>query len=681
MALGFGLRREGQAFDILIKRLSDSNNQPVNDSFHYLCTILYLGLTTRTIHAGFGIKNLPLGRYNFVFEPTAYLTKNNYDVDGLLIASFSDRTGNTFITQGEYFEKNEFQGGQKTYDLDLMIGGQLLQIKGDLYTLSDLEAYDQKYLGGELNTYSWEDVERNYEDQLPFTMIGVNEVVTNGNVLYPNISLLEVELKASEELKNPPKISLEIEEGTIIKCWFGISIVEQKISDQVFTYDSNQYKEVPRPELNENRKFYVLDPKRGKYAEYTSNNGEITISGNNFSQLEEGDEIVFYFYESSSLFSDIFTDLLLNKDYGLGKRVKERMIDWFSIIDSNYFCYQNNYFWDGVLESPQNLAQWVSREAPTCLLLPKRLEGKFGLQPENKNQKIKEVFNESNILKGSFTRSTVPLNQRELNKVVIIYTDGRDERKQKISLEVMSKGVYEGTESKREQKKNFSSITRFEQALDVAITSLNSAKIQTEEISFQTDNLALDISPGDLIAVQQRLEQYDYNGSSLITEAKRITDPDDDDFQIFEVFLTNKTRDNYNDSSYFAYVKYYQGDPEGEIYKFSILNTETISMYEDLLTNSDASNVLYLTPLSESNPSAYTWTPFDGDAILIAKATNRDITYRVQSIDFSEEGILIQALNWSEEIFKGTFLDDDRTESDIGSGYKEINGEYVYYRE
>lgn len=675
MSLGFGIRAEGQAFDILIKRLTNENNEPISDSFHYLCTIFYSGRTTRTIHAGFGITNLPLGRYNFVFEPTCTLSNPNEDPDGNTIATQSDRENNTFRTQGDFFEQEVFSSGQRSYDLELNTYGNTLQIIGDIVPLDSnkFTDYDNRFMGGDLVTYSWLNLDRNYEDKLPFTMVGINEVVNQENILYPNVSLLEVEIKASEQLNNPPKISVEIEEGIIIKCWFGWSTVENKLTNIRFTYDPDKYFQVDRPELNESdRDFYVLDPKRGRYSRYIVDNGEILLTDGDFSQLEEGDEVVFYFYESSSLFPDIFSDLLLNQDYGLGSRVKERMIDWYSVVNSNRFCYNNNYFWEKVLESPQNFSQWVSKEASSCLLLPKRLEGKFGLQPEDKNQKIKGVFNEGNILKGTFNRSTIPLNERELNKVTIIYTEGKNERKQKVSLEVMTKGVFEGTESKREQKKNFTSITRFEQALDVALTSLNSAKVQTEEISFQTDNLALDISPGDKIAVQQRLEQYYYNGSGIITSASKITPSEPDLDPIIEVFLTNKTKEDYSiyDS---AYIKYYQGINQGNIEKVNILDNSVLSFYEDYTTNEE--NVLYLASTQE------TTVPSEGDAILIVNMTNSDREYRVQSINFEEEGIGIQALSWSRDIFNGTFLDSDRSEVDIGSGYKEINGEYVYYRE
>lgn len=661
MALGFGIRKIGQAFDISIKRLTDSNNNKLEENWQYSCTMIVRGKSPRTIHAYLGFTNLPKGRYSFKFEPTSIITGDKEDKSGSIVATESQRNNNTFRIASEWYQR-ETSYRTTTYNTNASFEGYTTKIKGQISNLSpqDMSSWEEAYLTDPLE--KWYETELNFEDNLPFTTTSINEIVySEEEVVYPDTSILEIELQASERLTNPPNLSVEIEEGTIIRNFYAWGTVDSKIDN--YTITVNQDITVPHSELEEEEtNLAILDPKRNRTSSFQTSANEINLESS-FSKIEEGDEVVFFFNNSSCLLPDIFADLLLNQQYGIGSLVKPRMIDWESIVTSNRFCYENNYFFDSVIEQKENFNQWITSQAPTCLLLPVRKENKYGLIPESPESPIKAVFNESNILKGTFQRTTVPVSERQLNKVIVVYTDGRSDRKETVSIEALTKEAFEGKAAIREKRKNYSSITRPEQAEDVAILALNSSRFQTEEVSFETDSYGLEIEPGDIIVVQQRVDQFNYNGSGIITDAS------DEDNKI-DLYLDNPLRGNYE--GYSVYIKYYEGNGnlnDGDVIKVDVIdNTEEKLIINDTYETSDGD-------------TASVPVPSPGDPILLVRNQVENRKYRVQKVDINEEGISIQGLQWTPNLIKGTSQDEERSMEELDSGYKMINDDIAIFRE
>lgn len=622
MSLGFGFKGVGQALDVFITRITNEVNQEINSPLEeYLCSIFFYGTSTRKYHTSIGFKNLPKGRYGFKFEPTASLSTDHIDAEGNLLVSASQRGGRTFDIYSTRFDKGD--SNNVAYGLGYTIEGREIIIEGSLRKAGNISAYDRNHLGIKLQTYEWKDLEYSYENTLPFNLTSVNEIVESGEqVRYQELSLLEVKLKASERLTSPPRLSVLIRNGQTIPYYLSWGVVENitggqivinHLSDTVFPYYDTESTDIVN--LSTTLQY------KGNYTSLTEFNVGDTSS------FSVGDEICTFKYAPTSFLPDVFCDLLLDEEYGNGSVINRRMIDFKSIIQSKVFCRNNNLYWDNVISEAQDFASWISGQAISSLLIPLRINGKYGLIPESPDLPVVAVFNESNIIKSSYSLNSVSESETKLNKVLLLYKDGNDERRQTRTVEVISKGAYDGGEPIKEVKKTFEAITNVEQAIDVAIATLNSAKLQKEQISFKTDYGGLDLSPGDIISVQQAINNFDYNATGIILESI-------DNGTYTEIATDKETPLEKDWTNYKAYVKIYD---TGEVREYSI---------------SEASEgKLFLSPNTAPLPA-------EGDPIILFKPEITNKKFRIQAVDIGEDGVSIEALNWTRDILKFTSLDN-----------------------
>lgn len=654
MALGFGFVREAQAFDVFIKRISSPDNvEDPNAFFAYLCTLIYKGQSPRTIHAGFGIRNLPAGRWSFKFEPCPSLERDNVDIDGSLLISGSQRRGNIFLTATDGFENGLYNEGFREYDLDLSLDLGPLRIFGDVAKMgdSDIAGYEAAFLAPNLNSENWKDIERNYETATPMTLTCVNEVVEPENqISYPDVSLLEVELRASERLTNPPSLSVEIENGQVVPHYISWGKVAST-SGNTLSIDSDFHEVCQFPEKLSDVVLveYIINLRSGRTFPGTYTGG-LSLKTDISNDFQAGDEFATYYKTATCLFPNIFCDVLLNQEYGFGAEFEPGLIDFRSIILSNKHCLTYGYYWDDLIENASEFTSWATKQATGSLLYPVRINGAYGLLPENPELQIRGVFNDSNILKGSFNYSTIPQNDRDVNKVIIVYTDGASTTKELVSVVVQTKDSYfDRSIPIKEVRKRFPSITNREQAIDVAVTSLNSSIYQSEQISFSTDYQGLALSPADLIAVQQKISFFDYNGSGLIVEVLGDT----------RVKLDNQPPTSV--VGYSAYIKNYS---TGQIMSVTISQVEN--------------NVRTIAFTPKEGTTVF--TPEPGDPILIYSDEITTKTYRVQDLNLKEEGVDIQAVNWTKDLFIGTSL-TGYSEEPLDYGHTIRDDFYVISRE
>lgn len=634
MALGFGFRKDAQVLDIFIKRLSDEKNVPVEDDFSYLCSYLVFGTNSRTFHTGIGFKGLPRGRWAFKFEPCASLTRDLEDIDGTLLTSAADRIDNTFYIEPKDYENNTYAGGYLTFKLSIAKYGTDIFVEGELQRLQPeiFEGIESGYLSTNLNSKNWRDVERNTENTDPFILTSVNEIVDVGNeVNYDGVALLEVELKASERLTNPPSLSVEIEQGQVVPRHLGWGIVEA-ISNGSITLNPSQVLEYPDKDTDIFSAEFIRNIRSGNSWGGMMASKDV-FSLEESSDLKVGDEVVIYKFGATCLFPDIFCDLLLNREYGFGSDFEPDLINFKSIIESNDHCLRYDYFWDGRVENATKFTTWATKQAASCLLYPVRIDGSYGLAPENPELPLKAVFNDSNILKGSFNFSTLPRDERNINKIIIVYTDGKSPTKELISVTVQTKDSffassdqgYEKITPLKEVRKRYPTITNREQAIDVAVIALNSSIFQNEQVSFETDYQGLGLSPADIVAVQQKVSLFQYNGSGLVTEV------------IDASTLRIDTELTLGVVGYKAYLKGYE---TGEVTRLTV-------------TGVDPNNSTIEYSVDSDFPAL---TPQEGDPVLIYDQELSNKRYRVQDINLTEEGVTVQAVNWTKDLFKGTQL-------------------------
>ena len=657
MALGFGYKRVGQAFDVFIQRLTNEVNQSINSPKDYICSIVVTGVSPRKFHFSFGFSNLPRGRYKFDFEPTATLNRTSTNVDGNTLATLDQRRNRTFRVQDDFFSRGNFNN--RVFNLGYSIDGNPISISGSVAEVNNLANFENAYLGRKLQSYAWKDIEYSFENTLPFNLTTVNEIVEADNILYPDISLLELTFKASERLTSPPKTSIMVQKGQRVSYYYRWGKIVSLNSDNTeIEMDDNSPTRIFEDTSNSNRLLHV---RSGRIYLGSFTTSEIfTLDRPPSGTLEVGDEVVTLGKGFTSFLPDIFVDLLLNEEYGLGSIVTPRMIDFESLLKAKKFCVEKGFYWDGVIPEPINFSNWVSSQAPASLLIPVRRNGRYGLEVERPDLPISAVFNESNILKDSYTVSTIPEKENRLNKVVLVYTDGTDERQQTKSIEVLTSSAFYGNEPPREVRKTFTNIHDVRQAIDVAITSLNSGIYQREQISLQTDYGGLDLAPGKIIVAQQTINKFDYTATGILLEDSVVDTTNGTTTVVIDKELIPET----DWSNFRAYIKVYSS---GEVWDYPIIEAR-----ED---NSLVLNAVF-------NPA-----PLAGDPILLYSQEFQNKKFRIQSVDIAENGISVRAVNWSRDILRFTSLDDFSgfTETfDATSGYlirSDGNLSYHIYRE
>lgn len=119
--------------------------------------------------------------------------------------------------------------------------------------------------------------------------------------------------------------------------------------------------------------------------------------------------------DSTNLLPEIAYALLTDEKLGAGKLIGADQVDKARMIEAAKFCYANGFTWDGVIDQKLNLRQWIFEQAGYCLLDFTILGGRFSLVPSlpvksnwkidyNGKPEIKALFTDGNIkdLKVSF---------------------------------------------------------------------------------------------------------------------------------------------------------------------------------------------------------------------------------------------------------------------------------------
>ena len=341
----------------------------------------------------------------------------------------------------------------------------------------------------------------------------INEVVTLpaigqnvGDNSYPNIALVAHKFLASNRLQSPPGHSVLIRRGRRIRNHISAGTVDAG-SNNLTLLDTTANFLAQGVQVG----MVVRNLTKRTEAQITAvtNNTITTVLGLNWedkANVSCGDRYLVYFTDSSAYFPDIFCDLLQNPINCLGQYIDaDRFIDYPSIVDSREFCATNGYFWDDVIESEVNFAQFVTSESKGSLLYPVKIDGRYGLTPERFIPPV-AVFNGSNI--ENFSEEFIDWSQLLPNKMVVTFTDGRNEFKtdgarfRPQSVIIQTADSFNGLVPEVEVPLSLPAVTNEAQAIKVAQVYLQSLIHQDKQISFTTDLQALYFLAGDLIIVQ-----------------------------------------------------------------------------------------------------------------------------------------------------------------------------------
>ena len=222
----------------------------------------------------------------------------------------------------------------------------------------------------------------------------------------------------------------------------------------------------------------------------------------------------------------ILYDLMTNSVYGVGSHIDDlEDINIFGLYSIGQHCdaVDEEGFFDGVLDDAGGLEPRFS-----CNLLLNDDENAFQVLGNvasifralafwngggfeftiDKEKDLMAVFNNSNVLDGIFQYGDLASTAR-FTRVEVSYVDKKDNF-------VIKKEYVEDDDRIRQfglitNEQNGIGCTSKSQARRVGKYVLLSNKLETENVSFQIDNTALLMSPGDIIRIDDELQNFEMN--------------------------------------------------------------------------------------------------------------------------------------------------------------------------
>nr|BAR30332.1 unnamed protein product [uncultured Mediterranean phage uvMED] len=223
---------------------------------------------------------------------------------------------------------------------------------------------------------------------------------------------------------------------------------------------------------------------------------------------------------SSPFYGDL-VNYLMNSTQVL----KPDQIDRDSLILANRLNERYDMYFNGVLQTTNSLAEWMTRTAPYFLLTPRQVDGKYGLWPVCPVNSANELSRDrtvpvltvtrDDIVQGSYGRSYISVKDRRPVCLVMVYRDQpNDNVGQTVTVEVRYPGTALTGPFESHDLTEF--CCRAEQAVYAARYILAKRRYTTHTVSFTMARRAAQLKPGDIIKVDLALDTTDGAG---ITDA------------------------------------------------------------------------------------------------------------------------------------------------------------------
>ena len=462
----------------------------------------------------------------------------------------------------------------------------------------------------------------------PMKLLTVSEITypeqVGADVTYKGICVLGAKIRTSDRMTSSPDLSLFINEGRVIRNHLSAGIHQGGAGNTL----QNLAESFNIPEVVPSVTFaYNLETGAIDQISSIENANEVNTPGVSWNT---GDRYVLFNIESSNYFPDIYVDFLINPDGGLGGLIDpEEFIDYESIVEANRFVKENNFFFDGVVDTEKEFAAWATEEAALSRLVPAKIDGKFGLVVEKPNIPVEAIFNESNIIKDTYEEEYVPWQDNSVNQVVLTYTNGADLQRPITAVTARTPALNNGGEKLVSYNIDAYSVSDTAQAVNIAATILNSKRLQNKAVKFSTALQGLYLRPGSRIIVQHQINEFDFETSGYVTALKPFDEvAKTQSFLLSRNFVAPAEVGNYRVTV--------QLQSNGEVYE----NIQFTIVQED--------GRQYMRFADQSIPS----TLSVGDPIMVSRISTENRDYRVQNISRDEESkISITAINWTEEIF------------------------------
>lgn len=474
------LIKHGVCFDCFIRSTSTG--------WTHVFRGLIASSTEGEIRRYFKIKNLPLDKYKIELRPLRSVDSSRTIY----------RLGDT--------------GGRDNQTTSAVIGGRSLQVE------SQVEGTATATETNKMIRFSEEDKPVVSSQQgAPIAITSINEVVfpRGGQPpRYLGFALAGVEYLASERIQSAPTPNFLMQRGIITRAHIAAGTVTSVTSGLSINDINAQF-------------LAQIDPARtGDTIRNLDKHIETSIAGlsgtniftNTSLQWEVGDRYLVYRNESINYFPDVYAFVLGDPVAGLGAQIdRDEWLEYPSFVKARQFCVRDQYFWDGTVSDLTQWRQWAASEAVGSRLLPCRINGRFGLLPEEETP-IVWLFNASNV--KDYKEEWIDWSQAACNSLVVSYTDTRDDFRTK-TVTIQSPEATLGLEPIREKNLQLPSVTTRTQAIRSGSVVFKSPRIQTRSISFTTGQQGCYLKPGDLIQGQHVATEWNFERSGVVKESVR----------------------------------------------------------------------------------------------------------------------------------------------------------------
>jgi hypothetical protein len=235
----------------------------------------------------------------------------------------------------------------------------------------------------------------------------------------------------------------------------------------------------------------------------------------------------------SNKFTDLVYYLLTDKTAGAGGVISSELIRTEDFANTATFLEQNQLFFDGALDAPTNLRQFIADIAPYFLCSFVISNGKFSLIPAvphsptgailNTPVQVQALFTSGNIIEGSFSVDYLQTEERKDFQSIVRY---RKERKNQLPEEATLSVRWAEDGSETHPVESFD-LTQFctsrDHAFLVARYFMSLRRRITHSVRFKTTPFGISLSPGDYIRVLTEASPYQPANNGVIDADGDIT--------------------------------------------------------------------------------------------------------------------------------------------------------------
>ncbi len=242
----------------------------------------------------------------------------------------------------------------------------------------------------------------------------------------------------------------------------------------------------------------------------------------------------------SNKFTDLVYYLLTDKTAGAGGVISSDLIETADFANTATFLEQNKLFFDGAIDSPINLRQFIADTAPYFLCSFVISNGKFSLVPAVPHNtagaivdtpiQISALFTSGNIIEGTFTVDYLQTEERKDFQAIVRY---RKEKKNQLPEEATLSVRWAEDGSDTYPIESFD-LTQFctsrDHAFLVARYFMSLRRRVTHSVRFKTTPYGISLAPGDYIRVLTEASPYQpanngvIDGDGDITSAATLED-------------------------------------------------------------------------------------------------------------------------------------------------------------